>query len=87
MIPHINPDYCKGCMICVYMCPKKVYEKGDTVSQKGYVIPVVAHPDACFNADKKEGEKPRCTICYLMCPDHAITYVSSEVQNDASETR
>ena len=25
----INPDYCKGCSICVAFCPKKVLELDD----------------------------------------------------------
>ena len=27
---HINRDWCKGCGICVELCPKKVLELDDT---------------------------------------------------------
>ena len=36
----VNPRYCKGCEICVALCPKKI------ISMKGKV-PVVEDPSQC----------------------------------------
>jgi len=58
----ISADYCKGCLICVECCPKKVLTASSTINAKGYTLPEVAKPDKC-NA---------CGICEIVCPDFAI---------------
>jgi 2-oxoglutarate ferredoxin oxidoreductase subunit delta len=70
----INKDYCKGCQICVEVCPKKVYSDGSEVSDMGYLVPDVTNYDDCidFNRIKKK-KKPMCELCILSCPDQAIT--------------
>jgi len=62
----INRNWCKGCGICVYFCPKKVLEldAGDKV--------VAKRPEDCLC----------CKLCEFRCPDLAIeviTYRESEV--------
>lgn len=52
----VNAAYCKGCAICVQMCPKKVLEMNDR--QKAAVVLV----DACTG----------CLNCEVYCPDFAI---------------
>ena len=81
MIPTINPNYCKGCEICIAFCPRKVYEKSNTLSALGYALPIIKNPIECFNYDIKENNKIRCGICFYMCPEHAITYVSNKEEN------
>jgi 2-oxoglutarate ferredoxin oxidoreductase subunit delta len=49
--------WCKACGICIEMCPKNVFD----TDQDGY--PVVAHGMDCT----------QCAICWLHCPDFAIT--------------
>jgi len=59
---HIHPKYCKGCLICVEICPKKALKPSDRINPKGYILP-------------KEDDMSRCTGCKLceqMCPDFAI---------------
>ncbi|MDD4658246.1 MAG: 4Fe-4S binding protein [Eubacteriales bacterium] len=53
----ILPKYCKGCGICVSVCPKKVLASG----KDGKVQAV--HPDLCIG----------CLNCEYHCPDFAIT--------------
>lgn len=58
----INPDYCKGCDICVVSCPKNVLGPSDQINSKGYTLPEAVDPEACT----------LCRICETVCPDLAI---------------
>ncbi len=59
---HIEVDRCKGCGLCVTVCPKNVLEISDKVNTKGYFPAYQARPDDCIF----------CTTCCIMCPDVAI---------------
>ena len=59
---HINRDWCKGCGICVELCPKKVLELDD----KDKVV--AARPQDCIC----------CKLCELRCPDFAIEVETQE---------
>lgn len=52
----IDKKLCKGCGICIELCPKKVLAFDPL--NKSYF----AHPDQCI----------RCGMCELWCPDYAI---------------
>jgi 2-oxoglutarate ferredoxin oxidoreductase subunit delta len=49
--------WCKGCRICVELCPTDALEMSS--EQRAFL----AHPEACT----------RCGICEINCPDFAIT--------------
>jgi len=68
----IDPKYCKGCELCIAKCPVGVYDPGRQPSAKGYVIPRIARPEKCLDADRGPGEKKHCEMCILICPDQAI---------------
>lgn len=72
----IDPKYCKGCNICVYICPKKCYTKGAELSERGYFAAVVSAPESCYNW--KREEKLICELCTLSCPDQAISWHPEE---------
>ena len=55
-------DRCKGCGICVELCPNKVLDIGEHVNSRGYRYVVVKAQDRCVG----------CRKCELMCPDLAI---------------
>ncbi len=61
-IIHINQKWCKGCYICLEVCPKKVFEKSAAVSEKGFHPVEAAHSEKCT----------RCFQCEMLCPDLAI---------------
>lgn len=55
-------QYCKGCALCVHLCPKKVLVLGDNHNEYGNLYPVVHSLDTCIV----------CRLCELHCPDFAI---------------
>lgn len=59
----IEEKMCKGCGLCVSVCPKNVLEISKKVNSKGYFPAYQERPDDCI----------RCAICCTMCPDVAIT--------------
>ena len=60
---HIDEDRCKGCGLCVTVCPKNVLEISEQVSPKGYFPAFQARPEDCIF----------CALCCVMCPDVAVT--------------
>jgi 2-oxoglutarate ferredoxin oxidoreductase subunit delta len=64
----LNRKWCKGCYICLEVCPKKVFEKSPEVSEKGFQPVLVAHPELCT----------RCLQCEMLCPDLAISVEKGE---------
>ena len=57
-------DRCKGCKLCVSVCPKKiVIIREDKLNAKGF------HPAGVDEMDKCIG----CASCATMCPDCVIT--------------
>ena len=59
----IEIDRCKGCGLCVSVCPKNVLEISKEGNAKGYFPAYQARPEDCIF----------CAICCTMCPDVAIT--------------
>jgi 2-oxoglutarate ferredoxin oxidoreductase subunit delta len=64
----IEENLCKGCGLCVSVCPKHVLEISKKVNAKGYFPAFQARPQDCV----------RCALCCTMCPDVAITITADE---------
>jgi 2-oxoglutarate ferredoxin oxidoreductase subunit delta len=57
-------DRCKGCKLCVEVCPKKIIMLSkDRLNEKGYSPAEVLEMDKCIG----------CAFCATMCPDCVIT--------------
>ena len=69
----IEENLCKGCGLCVSVCPKHVLEISKKVNAKGYFPAFQARPQDCV----------RCALCCTMCPDVAIT-ITAEQEDKAS---
>ncbi len=59
----ISEELCKGCTLCVNVCPLHLIRIADHISSKGY------YP---ANFVDLEGKCTGCTLCAIMCPDVAI---------------
>lgn len=61
-------DRCKGCELCIEVCPKKILEKSSTLNRN------VQYPPAI-----KTGAKcSMCRMCELVCPDFSIYVTAME---------
>lgn len=61
----IDREKCKGCELCVSVCPKQCIAISSGLNDKGY-----------YPAEFSQGEEgdccTACTLCALTCPDIAI---------------
>lgn len=58
----VDRDRCKGCELCIEVCPVKVLEAAAQLNSRGVFPPVL----------KRDGKCTLCTLCENMCPDLAI---------------
>ena len=58
----IDEERCKGCLLCIELCPKNSVFLSEKLNLKGYFV-------AAFDPDKGCNG---CGNCALMCPDVAI---------------
>lgn len=58
----IDKDHCKGCEICVSVCPQKILSMSKKLSIRGYFTATVHDSSRCIG----------CRICAVTCPDVAI---------------
>ncbi len=58
-LPEITAAWCKGCDICVKMCPERCLALDDTQ------VAVLTKPEACTG----------CRLCEWLCPDFAIELI------------
>jgi 2-oxoglutarate ferredoxin oxidoreductase subunit delta len=64
----IDRDLCKGCYLCISVCPNHLIAISDKLNQKGY------YPAEYIETDGKEKDRKctGCAICAMTCPDIAI---------------
>ena len=59
----VNSERCKGCQLCIGVCPRHMLALADVLNQLGVTpVEVVGDPSQCSG----------CMSCTLMCPDVAI---------------
>lgn len=60
--PLINKERCKGCGLCIRVCPKKILEMSKKTNGQGVSFPVCIDEASCI----------ACSMCATMCPDCVI---------------
>lgn len=58
----VETDYCKGCGLCVSVCPEDLLALSEERSASGYRTAFLGDADRCTG----------CCFCARMCPDVAI---------------
>jgi len=66
----INRARCKGCELCMQVCPKKILRRGTSLNAHGIYPMEPSDADACSG----------CLQCVLVCPDVAITITDEDVR-------
>ena len=75
----INENLCKGCALCVEVCPKKIIHlQQDKLNAKGYTPAYISEEDMekCI----------ACAFCGMMCPDSAIVVEKQNATKKGSGT-
>jgi len=58
----IGRERCKGCALCVSVCPRQLLAMTTTLNRKGYHVAEAARAGECLG----------CLKCARMCPEAAI---------------
>jgi len=59
----VNTERCKGCGLCVSVCPKKIMVMDkESINSKGFNTAKMANQAECID----------CAFCATICPDVAI---------------
>ncbi len=64
----IDDQFCKGCGLCIQVCPRNVFGKGKKRNRAGYLLPQVDSSENCAV----------CYFCEMTCPDLAITVIEEK---------
>jgi 2-oxoglutarate ferredoxin oxidoreductase subunit delta len=64
----VDDRYCKGCGICIHVCPKNALALSKEVNNRGFYTPYLVDGAECTG----------CRQCELFCPDFAIFIVEEE---------
>ncbi|MDF1536384.1 MAG: 4Fe-4S dicluster domain-containing protein [bacterium] len=59
----IDEIKCKGCVLCVEVCPHVLIRQKKAINDQGYQYVILDDPD---------GRCTGCTVCGVVCPDMCI---------------
>jgi 2-oxoglutarate ferredoxin oxidoreductase subunit delta len=60
----VDEEMCKGCELCINVCPYDLISMADHYNGKGYKPAELVDP---------ENRCTGCTLCAMICPDAVIT--------------
>lgn len=61
-------DRCKGCGLCIEVCPQEIIRLADRINSHGYHPAEVVEQESCIS----------CGMCAMMCPDVVIKVYKEE---------
>ena len=59
---NVRSKRCKGCALCIDVCPKKILKLSKDLNSKGYHYIIVTDAQECIG----------CGACYQVCPDYVF---------------
>ncbi len=59
----MREDWCKGCLLCLKVCPRSVFTQSESIAKKGFKLVVPKNEKNCIG----------CLLCEHLCPDLVIT--------------
>lgn len=59
----VDKNHCKGCDLCVQVCPTKILSLSKDITVRGYFYAQMHDSSRCLG----------CRICAVVCPDAAIS--------------
>jgi 2-oxoglutarate ferredoxin oxidoreductase subunit delta len=65
-------EICKGCGLCISVCPKDIISLASLISHAGYHPAQVVNQDQCIS----------CAFCAIICPDSVITVYRSDKKKE-----
>ena len=68
----IDREACKGCGICIALCPADVLAFSETLNRRGVAYPEIVAAEGCTS----------CRNCMVYCPDFAVV-VTDDSEQDA----
>ena len=68
----IDRRYCKGCLLCRYVCKFEVFEPGQERSALDYRMPTPTRLENCRV----------CGLCESNCPDMALTVIANRQEKE-----
>ena len=71
----IAARFCKGCELCMSVCPKGCFERSDALNAYGVYPMRLCADAACIG----------CSQCALMCPDSAIEVYRAESKRASTQ--
>lgn len=66
----VDNERCKGCGVCVSICPTKAIALNVKVNSMGYNYCYMENTDACIG----------CSACGMICPDSVITVFKEKIK-------
>ncbi len=73
----IDRELCKGCGLCITVCPKDQIQISDQLNKKGYYPAHYKEEDV---TDVNELQCIGCCMCAITCPDVAIEVYKEDKQ-------
>jgi 2-oxoglutarate ferredoxin oxidoreductase subunit delta len=75
----IDEHRCKGCNLCVLVCPYRIFKEGKKANERGIVVPELDRPERCPNCRLRNlYGRTLCGVCELICPDQSIRWEEEE---------
>lgn len=74
----VDEDRCKGCELCITVCPKGLISQASYFNHRGYRPAILLDPEAACTG---------CLLCSTVCPEGGITVFREAVSRHAAQAQ